>query len=74
VVVPAEALRSDGAVWVVDGERRLRRRTVDVLRREADRVLLRSGVAAGESVCLAVPETAGDGTLVSVPPPPGGAR
>lgn len=70
IVIPRAALRPDGTVWVVDGERRLRLRTVDVLRLENERVLLRAGLAVGDQVCLSTLDTAGDGSLVTLPPPP----
>lgn len=73
VVVPRAALRSDDTVWIVDAEQRLRRRPVQVLRSEPDRVVLQSGLAAGERVCLSQLDTAGDGTPVTVPPPTGDA-
>jgi hypothetical protein len=39
-------------VWVVDAENTLRRRPVDVLRAEADRVVLRGGLSDGARVLL----------------------
>ena len=69
IVIPRAALRPDGTVWVVDGERRLRRRTVDVLRVETERVLLHAGLGVGDQVCLSTLDTAGDGSLVTLPPP-----
>lgn len=73
VVVPRAALRSDGTVWIVDAEQRLRRRPVRVLRSEPDRVVLQGGLAAGERVCLSQLDTAGEGTPVTLPPPTGDA-
>lgn len=64
VALPRAALRGRDEVWVVDAERRLVRRRVDVLRAEADRVLLRAGVARGESVCITSLETPTDGMPV----------
>lgn len=52
VALPRETLAADGAVWVVDAEGRLRRRAIDVLRAEADRIVLRGGVQPGERVLL----------------------
>ncbi|MFY9341178.1 MAG: efflux transporter periplasmic adaptor subunit, partial [Planctomycetota bacterium] len=53
-------------VWVVDAEQQLRRRAVAVLRAERERVLLGSGLAAGERVCLSDLELAADGLSVRV--------
>jgi hypothetical protein len=39
-------------VWLVDAENTLRRRQVDVLRAEADRVVLRGGLPEGARVLL----------------------
>lgn len=47
VVLPREALVDGVSVWTVDGESKLRRQPVDVLRAEADRVVLRGGLAPG---------------------------
>lgn len=66
VAVPRAALRDGGVVWVVDAEHRLRRRQVDVLRSERDRVLLHGGVAAGERVCVTPLETTTDGLPVRI--------
>ncbi len=51
VVLPRGALRSGDQVAVVDAEGRLRMRRVEVLRRDRDRVLIRSGLVSGEQVC-----------------------
>lgn len=72
VVIPPAALRADGTVWVVDDEQRLRRRTVAVLRATADRVVLRSGLAAGERVALGSSEIFAEGLLVAVDGPEAG--
>lgn len=66
LVVPREALRTDGTVWVVDDTLRLRRRRPDVLRAERERVLVRSGLAPGERVLVSVLEGALEGQLVRV--------
>lgn len=64
VALPRTALHGDGEVWVIDAEHRLQRRRVEVLRAEADRVLLRSGVAAGERICITPLELPTDGMPV----------
>ncbi|MCC7063108.1 MAG: efflux RND transporter periplasmic adaptor subunit [Planctomycetes bacterium] len=64
VALPRAALRSGNEVWVLDAENRLHRRAVEVLRIEADRVLLRSGLKAGEQVNVTALETPTDGMPV----------
>jgi RND family efflux transporter MFP subunit len=66
LAVPRAALRADNVVWSIDAEERLRRRPVEVLRAEADRVLLRSGLVAGERVCLSELDAMTDGMKVRV--------
>lgn len=65
VVLPRAALRPGGRVFVVE-DGRLRFREVDVLRTEAERVVLASGVTAGERVCTSILETPVDGMEVRV--------
>lgn len=64
LVVPRAALHDGNRVWVVDAERRLRRRPVRVLRTEATRALLADGVEAGELVCVSDVEGAAEGMIV----------
>ncbi len=71
LVVPRSAMHGEDAVWVATTERAggearhtLHRRKVEVLRTEHDRVLLRSGVEVGESVCITALDTATDGMPV----------
>ena len=64
VALPRAALHGDREVWVLDAENRLQRRAVVVLRAEADRVLLRSGVRAGERICVTPLELPTDGMPV----------
>jgi len=73
MVVPRSAMHGEDAVWVatmevVDGkaQRTLHRRRVEVLRVEHDRVLLRDGVAVGDSVCVTALDSATDGMRVRV--------
>lgn len=73
LVVPRSAMHGEDSVWVatmevVDGkaQRTLHRRRVDVLRVEHDRVLLRDGVAVGDSVCVTALDAATDGMRVRV--------
>ena len=64
VVLPRAALHGADQVLTVDGESRLRVRTVEVLRRQGDEVVVRSGLVAGERVCLSQIEAAVDGMRV----------
>lgn len=73
LVVPRSAMHGEDAVWVatgepVDGKMRhtLQRRRVEVLRTEHDRVVLRSGVEVGESVCITSLDAATDGMPVRI--------
>lgn len=51
-VVPPSALVGRDTVLVVDDESRIRRRTLDVLRHESDRVIVSGGLRDGDLVCL----------------------
>lgn len=73
LTVPRSALQGEAVVWVAHTETHdgkpvhsLLRRDVKVLRTERDRVLLRSGVEVGESVCVTALDAATDGMPVRV--------
>jgi RND family efflux transporter MFP subunit len=66
VVIPRRALHDGDVVWLVDAEHRLRARTVEVLRIEADRVVLRAGLPAGARLCTSPIEAPLDGTPVRI--------
>jgi RND family efflux transporter MFP subunit len=65
-VLPRSALRGRDTVYVVDENGRLEFRPVEVLRTEREDVLVRSGLKAGERICVSVLETAVDGMKVQV--------
>jgi RND family efflux transporter MFP subunit len=65
-VLPRAALRGRDRVWVVDGESRLRFRTVEPLRSTRTEVVIRSGLEGGERICISPLETAVDGMRVRV--------
>jgi RND family efflux transporter MFP subunit len=65
-VLPRAAMRSDGRVWVVDDEDRLRFRDVTVLRADREVVLIADGLRDGERVCLSPMEAATDGMQVRI--------
>jgi RND family efflux transporter MFP subunit len=74
-VLPRAVVRPGDRVMVVDQENRLYFREVGVLRAEEDRVLIRSGLEAGERVVVSTMETAVNGMQVEVvtgEPPQGG--
>ena len=64
IVIPRIALRGDGEVWVLDGENNLRRRAVEVLRTETERVLVRAGLDDGDVVCVTPLDAPVDGMPV----------
>ena len=74
LAVPRGAVFGGDQVWLVeehtddDGAttQRLRRRTVEVLRAERDRVLVQSGLAAGDVVCVSSMQAPVDGMRVRV--------
>jgi RND family efflux transporter MFP subunit len=65
VVLPRVALRDGNQVLVVDAENRLRFRAIEPLRLHGDEVLIASGLAAGERVCVSPLQTAVDGMPVA---------
>ena len=64
--VPPIAMRGPSTVLVIDEEDRLRLRSVEVLRREAERVLLNSGLRSGERVCVSPLDIVADGMRVKI--------
>jgi RND family efflux transporter MFP subunit len=51
VVIPREALHGGDQVAIVDDEGRLHLRPVEILKRNRETVVLRSGIEAGERIC-----------------------
>jgi RND family efflux transporter MFP subunit len=64
VVLPRGAIRGSDTVYVIDSEGRLRFRTVEVFKRERERVIVRGGLEPGELVCVSPIETVVDGMRV----------
>ncbi|MHC4779284.1 MAG: efflux RND transporter periplasmic adaptor subunit [Planctomycetota bacterium] len=62
-VVPRTALREGGMVAVVDGEQRLRFRTIQKVQASGAEVVVK-GLEDGESVCLTTPEVVTEGMKV----------
>ena len=61
IALPREALQVDGSVYLLGDEDRLVIRPVDVVHREPERVVVRSGVEAGERVIFTPLETPVEG-------------
>lgn len=64
LVLPQGALNAAGEAWLVDETQHLRRRRLEVLRTEPDRVLIRGGLKAGERVLVAGIDTPLEGMAV----------
>ncbi len=64
IVMPRLALRNENKVYVINEENRLEIRTVDVISTSEERVLVASGVAAGEHVVTSTLPNATDGMEV----------
>lgn len=64
LTVPRVALRSDSQVYVINDEERLEIREVEVLSTSTERVLISSGVTAGERVVTSTIPAAVDGMQV----------
>ena len=62
--LPRSAVREGSQVLVVDEESRLRIRDVEIIRAERERVLIQSGLAANDLVCISQIEIVVDGMQV----------
>lgn len=62
--LPRGVLRDNDTVWIVDDENKLRIRNIDILRKERDEVLVRSGVQAGERLVMTNISAAAEGMLL----------
>jgi RND family efflux transporter MFP subunit len=65
-VLPASALRDGEVVYIVDAEERLGVRPVDVIRQGRDKVVIRSGLFAGERVVVSPLRAVSEGMSVRV--------
>lgn len=65
VVVPPGAMRAGNRVFIAE-QGRLRSRSVSILKTERDRVLIGSGIADGELVCISPLEMFVEGMRVSI--------
>ena len=66
VILPRSSLRGEQEVLVVDEENRLRHRKVELLRVDAEQILVREGLTSGEQVCISTLESATEGMQVRV--------
>jgi RND family efflux transporter MFP subunit len=64
VVLPRRVMRGEDRVLVVDAEDRLHYRQVEVVKSDRETVVIRSGLSAGEHVCLSPLEAVMDGMKV----------
>ena len=63
VVIPRSALRGKNRVLVVT-DNRLYYRTIDILRADAEKVVVKSGLKSGEQLCISPIDTVVDGMRV----------
>jgi RND family efflux transporter MFP subunit len=66
VVIPRSALRGTENVLVIDDENKLHFRTVDVLRKDSETVVISSGLEPGERICISPLEAVVEGMKVRV--------
>ena len=64
IAVPRGALHDNDTVWIVDDKNRLHILEVDILRRERDEVLIRSGLDGSERIVLSNLSGAAEGMLL----------
>jgi len=65
-VIPRSALRGDDSVLVIDDENKLHFRTVAVLRKDSETVIINSGLEQGERICISPLEAVVEGMKVRV--------
>lgn len=64
ISIPRKALHTDNQVWIADSENHLDLRTVDILRREKQQILIKGGVQTGEKLVLTTLSGATNGMLL----------
>ena len=67
-VLPAVALRDGDRLYLLDAEDRIQIRSVEVLRRERDEVLIGAGLSPGERVVVSPMRFATEGMQVRLAP------
>jgi RND family efflux transporter MFP subunit len=66
VVVPRSALRGQDQVLIIDEDTRLRFRSVDKLRTQGEEIVIRSGLAEGERVCISPLDAVVEGMKIRI--------
>jgi len=66
VALPRTVIHGDNIVWIVGDDDRLEFREVEIVRRETDRIIIRSGIKSGERICVSPLESAVNGMSVRV--------
>lgn len=66
VVIPRSALRGDDSVLVINDENKLHFRTVEILRKDSETVVISSGLEQGERICISPLEAVVEGMKVRV--------
>ncbi|MCK5912570.1 MAG: efflux RND transporter periplasmic adaptor subunit, partial [Desulfuromusa sp.] len=64
ISIPRKALHADNLVWIADEKNHLSLRAVEVLRRERQHILVKSGIKAGEKLVLTTLSGATEGILL----------
>ena len=64
ISIPRKALHAGNMVWIADSENHLSLRSVEILRREKQQILIKGGVQAGEKLILTSLSGAAEGTLL----------
>ncbi len=65
-VIPRDALRDGNRMWIVDAEKQIQIRDVEVLRTERDNVIIGAGLVSGDRVCTSLLAAAINGMRVRV--------
>lgn len=70
IVLPRAVLHGSRTLWVIEEKNILRFRDVDILRATREDIVVRSGLEAGQRICLSPLEAVTDGMLVRTPDDP----
>jgi len=63
-IIPRSALRGTDRVLVIDADSRIHFRTVEVLKKDSEHVIISSGLTAGEKICLSPLEMVVEGMSI----------
>jgi multidrug efflux system membrane fusion protein len=64
--IPRIALHPNNMVYIIDGDNRLEKRTVQVLADLGDRIIVQEGLQAGEKICMTPLSSPSDGMEVTI--------